>query len=541
MPTPGPRRLTALLCALLGLVGLALLLPVAALQGQSGPAQTTPVRPYHDLYLPLLMNVVNGKPFPTSIPPATPTATHTRRPTITPTATATATGSPTLMPTASQTPLPTASQTLAPGVTPSITLTPTPTRTPTVTRTPSPSPSPTPLGRVVVVSQTAFVSPASRQVTVVGEVRNESGQAVENVVVTVALLRDDLLPIASASAEVFAPRLGPGQSAPFRLVTELPDEYDSTAASVTGWTWTTGSVLPPLQAPRQTYQAGGTENALFGLVANSTAAPISQVRVVAVYRNPQGQVVNVVDSGIGTASPYGLTLDPGQTSPFRVPLGVGQTPGAPQYLVLYAPAPSAAPAPLATRAVRSEPIANHADLFGEVQNTTDGPIREVQVIATFYNDADQVVNAAWVWASQNADRILNPGQAVPFQISLDGPTAATWRRYTLQTSHHPAPAPLPTGVGVENTTFRVSLDNQTLDLTGSVVNGSSATLRRPRLVVTVLKNGLVQYTFSEPLTVAEGLAPGGRVDYAFRHNLPWGVGQTLVEGVEVSYAVDFQP
>ena len=534
MPTPGPRRLTALLGALLGLVALALLVPAAALLGQSGPAQATPVRPYNDLYLPLLMNVVSGHPFPTDVPAATPTATHTRRPTITPTETATATGSPTFTPTASQTVSPGVSVTLAPGVTPSIT------RTPTVTRTPAPTLTPTPVGRVVVVTQTSFVTTASRQVTVVGEVRNESGQPVENVLVTVALRRDDLLPIGFANAEVFAPRLGPGQSAPFRLVAEMPDEYDSATAEVTGWTWATGGTLPPLAPPTHTYRASGTDNSVFGLIANSTAGPISQVRVVAVYRDQQGRVANVVDSGIGAASPYGLTLDPAQTSPFRLPLGSGPTPGAPQYLVLYAPSAAPAPAPLATQAVRAETTTNHADLFGEVKNTTTGPVREVQVIAVFYNEADQVVNAAWVWASQNADRVLNPGQVAPFQVSLDGPTATAWRRYALQTFHRPAPAPLPTGVSVENPTHQVSLDYQTLDLHGALVNGSSATLHRPRLVVTFVKNGLVQYTFSEPVTVAEGLAPGARVDYALRHNLPRDVGPTLA-GADVVYTVDFQP
>lgn len=522
----------------------------------------TPARPFPELYLPLVMIGV-GRPFPTDPPPApteTATPTATRRPTITPTATPsetptptgtatpadteTATATPSASPTATTasgaTVSPTATATTVPGATISPTATATATATATVTATPTPSATATPTGSVVVLNMRYDRYTVSGQswLKVVGEVQNRGAASVANVGVNIALLRDDLLALATRPAEVFADELAPMQTAPFRLIVEPPPDFDSALSQAPTWRWAVTPPLPPLAPPTRTYQSSGV---LCGQAANTSATPIGRARVVAVYRDTVGAVANVADSGVGAASPYGLTLAPNATTPFCISLIGGDFPGGPGYTVLYEPAGSPAPAPLPTARVRSDGGPGHAEVYGEVTNATDGPIDETEVIGTFYDSAGRVVTADWAWASQNADRVLNPGVAAPFVLSLRGPSAARWTGYSIQTAYRRAPRRLPDGVTVENATFSVSLDNSTLTLRGAVTNGASVTLGRPRLVATFYKQDLVTYFVVAELTDLAGLPPGSSgAPYVVTAPLPPGIGAGLT-GASAAYAIDYLP
>ncbi len=532
----------------------------------AGPeAAPTDERPFAEIYLPLVMRDV-GHPFPTDPPTAptvTPTATATRRPTITPTATtdgtatptetatptATATSTPTpaiissATPTATTVPnaTPTASPTATAPASASATASATPTTaTATPTATSTPRATATPSGRVVLLNAHAFTYSVSGQtwLRVVGEVQNQSASNVTDIAVTVNLLRDDLLVLATQNAEVFADRLAPMQTAPFRLDVEPPPGYDSSQSQVTGWTWTDASPLPPVAQPSGTYRS--SDGFLFGLVANTTATPIDHTRVVAVYRDARGAVANVVDSGIGTASPYGLVLASGGSTPFRAALTAGDFPGEPGYIVLYEPTLAPAPTPLPITGVRIAPGNGHTEIYGELTNTALTAIDEVQVIGTFLDGEGRVVAVDWAWASENADRILNPGVTAPFVLLLSGPGSAGWTRYAIQTAYHRALQPLPAGATIENPTFTVSLDYRTLTLRGGIVNGTSVSLARPRLVVTFYQQNVVYYVVVANLPEVANLAPGKTAPYVVTAPLPPGIGAGLA-GTTASYALDFLP
>ena len=526
-PLRSHRSRLALLC-----LGVALLVTLMTMSGAAllaqAPAEPTPSRPLEELYLPLIVKQV-GRPFPTDPPLAptlTPTATSTRRPTITPTTTATTTGpaGPTLTPTASPT--------LRPGVTPSRT------PSPTVTATATPS------GRVTVLNSQVYRRSAGSQpvVHVVGELRNDTQSPITQVSAPVRLLRDDGLELTTVYAEVLAGVLAPGQTAPFRAVVDEPAEFDSAVVVESGirWAWSAGAPQPPLAAPTRVAQTTGFDAQLLGQVTNTSGGVIAGLRVVAVYRDASGAVTNVVDSGLGSASPFGLVIGPGQSTPFRIALGGLPSAGTPQFNFLYDPTNAPAPAPLATQAVNVLRGTGQVDLFGEVVNTTAGPIYETQVIASFLDASGKLVDAQWVWASQNADRVLNPGAAAPFWIAQSGAGVTAWQRYELQTFHRPAASALPTSVTVEPAPFRVSTDYLTLTLSGRVVNGSTATLRQPRLVVTFTKEGKVVYWVAVDAPEVEGLAPGGSVTFALSVSLPRAIGQSL-EGSAATYVVDFRP
>ncbi len=548
------------------LVGLAFLgAIIALLAGQpitwlaaAGPAAIpTTERPFTEIYLPLIMRGV-GRPFPTDPPPAptmTPTVTATRRPTITLTAMPSETVTPTQTPSstvlATTTPTGTSAATGTPTATnvtdatgtasPSTTATATPlsSLTPTATRS-TPSATPTPGGQVVILNARSLTYTLSGQtwLTVVGEVQNQSSAAVTDVVVTINLRRDDLLVLATYQAEVFADRLGPMQTAPFRLVVAPPNDYDNNESRVTDWRWSAKPSLPTLAPPTGTYQS--SDGYLYGQITNTANAPIQHTRVVAVYRSIDGAIANVADSGGGSASPFGLTLVSGQTTPFRMTLTGGAFPGEPSYTILYEPATAPAPSPLPTRGLRVATGNGNAEIYGELTNTTAGPIDETQVTGTFYDATNRVVAAGWVWSSENADRILNPGVTAPFVLTLSGPGANSWTRYTIQTAYRLVPQPLPSGVSIDNPSFSVSLDDRTLTLRGTVVNGANVALARPRLVVTFYQGNVVYYAVVAELTDAVNLAPGRNAPCIVTAPLPPGIGAGLA-GASASYAIDYLP
>ncbi|MFN8482615.1 MAG: FxLYD domain-containing protein [Anaerolineae bacterium] len=547
--------LAVVICAALA-VGLGGSFPSPSAADAADPSPT-PARPFPELYLPLVMRGV-GRPLPTDPPPAptaTPTGTATRRPTITPTPTPTATdtltATPTDAPTDTQTPTPassaTATATGGPGVTltPTMTLTApvlataTATATATVTATPTPSATATPVGRVVVLNTRVYVYTVSGQpwLKVVGEVQNQGAAAVANVGLTISLLRDDLLVLGTAPAEVFADQLAPMQTAPFRLIVEPPPDFDAAHAQAPTWRWTDAPPLPPLAPPTRIYQGS---DVLCGQIANTGHAPIERARVVAVFRDNSGAVANVVDSGVGAASPYGLILAPDAVTPFCTPLVGGDFASSPSYTVLYRPATSPPPVPLPTARIRNDGGAGHSEVYGEVVNTTDEPIDETQVIGAFYDGAGRVVAADWVWASQNADRILNPGVAAPFVLSLHGPGAVGWSRYDIQTAYRRAARALPDGVTLDNPTYSVSLDYNTLTLRGTVANATTVALGRPRLVATFYQREMVYYFVVAELMDVESLPPGGHAPYVVTAPLPPGIGAGLT-GASASYAIDYLP
>ena len=547
-----PHRMRLVLSGLALLVGTLALAALAdtpsSRADEPPPTATAPL--YSLLYLPLVGSGV-GWPFPTNIPPTatlTPTATSTRRPTITATVMAgpSVTSGPSATPTATRTPTrtPTATGTLPPGVTPTATWVSLPTETPWPTDTPEPTA--TPASRVVVVNSTTTLGERGSQpvVSVVGEIRNATDSSVVNVVVVVALLDDRLVTVKTTAAEVYAAALGPGQTAPFKVVTErpadCPAEYCTTRVTVDSWQWTTATPQPTLAPPTNTYQASGAQAALLGRAVNTSGAAIDALRVVAVFRNPKGAVVDVFESGFGVDSPYGIVVGPGAWTPYRIGLPVDYGGGAPQYSFMYGVSSTPAPLPLPTSAINEQHGASHLDIWGQVTNTTSGAIRELEVIASFYDGANRVVNVDWAWASQNADRIVNTGVMAPFQTTLDGANASAWTRYELQTAYRAAPQPQPAGATLQNTSYFVDPGGLFVTLRGRVVNGTDAALRQPRVVVTFLKDGKVQYALSARLTGAEGLAPSAGVDYTVNEALPSGVALTL-SGATAEYALDVQP
>jgi hypothetical protein len=82
---------------------------------------------------------------------------------------------------------------------------------------------------------------------------------------------------------------------------------------------------------------------------------------------------------------------------------------------------------LSQRAFRGETGAYH--IVGEVRNPHEFPVGSVEIVATYYNAAYQVVRVEAAFAEAET---LEPGQVSPFEIMLANPPADL-SHYRLQT------------------------------------------------------------------------------------------------------------
>jgi hypothetical protein len=82
---------------------------------------------------------------------------------------------------------------------------------------------------------------------------------------------------------------------------------------------------------------------------------------------------------------------------------------------------------LSQRAYRGEEGGYH--IVGEVRNPYAYPVRSVEIVATYYNTAYQVVRVERAFAEAES---LEPGQVSPFEIVLSNPPSDL-SHYRLQT------------------------------------------------------------------------------------------------------------
>lgn len=116
-------------------------------------------------------------------------------------------------------------------------------------------------------------------------------------------------------------------------------------------------------------------------------------------------------------------------------------------------------------------------IVGEAQNNSTQPVRSVNIIATFYNDAGEVVGTKTTYTDLD---ILLPAQKGPFKILADdNPQAA---RYELQLEARPS-APPETHLQILSANDRA--DDSYLHIAGEVANQGSAPVEFVKIVATI--------------------------------------------------------
>jgi hypothetical protein len=194
-------------------------------------------------------------------------------------------------------------------------------------------------GEVAVLTQTV-TAPASDAASwsAVGLVRNETGGAVEAVVVEATLLGADGAVLETVRAPALVPTLRPGEPAPFELASEqpvasvadvrwsvtsvprAPDAPDARLLELATW-WDRGADDPePVDFYLYRDDASGSlPYLLFGAVTNHGAADLSSPLVVAAWMGADGRVVAVEQTDAVTdpvAGTGGPPLAPGASADF---------------------------------------------------------------------------------------------------------------------------------------------------------------------------------------------------------------------------------
>lgn len=232
---------------------------------------------------------------------------RTRIPTDTTTPTSAATPTPTL----TNTPPPT--NTPGPTGTPTQTYTPSPTRTPQPTNTPKPSGTPTPQP-VTFRGVKGYRSGGGSYYQLLGEVVNNSGGEVSFVKILATFCDSADRPVASEWTYSLMQTLGPGEAAPFDILTEDParkiDHYKlQLDFDLDGY----GRAPIEVLNFRGSYSSWGTFYDIVGEVRNNQKFAIEHPEIIATCYNAKGKVV-----GANSTFADINVLQPGQSSVFQL-------------------------------------------------------------------------------------------------------------------------------------------------------------------------------------------------------------------------------
>lgn len=163
---------------------------------------------------------------------------------------------------------------------------------------------------------------------------------------------------------------------------------------------------------------------IVGEIKNNFLKNIEFVKVVATYYDEKENV-------IGTSYAYTIldTLKPNQTSPFEV----SNFPDTfvPHSYKIQASYSTAASEPYNGLKIKSHTAKTDKDYYaivGEVENNGDRDVNFVKVVATFYDEKDQVIGTAYTYTSLDS---ISPGGTSPFELS-SFPRSINPTRYDIQ-------------------------------------------------------------------------------------------------------------
>ncbi|RME84150.1 MAG: hypothetical protein D6775_06265, partial [Caldilineae bacterium] len=380
--------------------------------------------------------------------------------------------------------------------------------TPTLPVTPWPTMTPAPAD-IRVVSSATFTQTIGAEtfLFIVGEVGNAGSTPVSDLTVSAALLDSAGELIEHVTEPVYQTMLGPGQTTPFRMMEALPANYASHTLYL-DFRPATGTP-PPIVTPssRNVYvdRASGWQYYL-GEFSNSSGVDMADVQAVVTLYDEFGDVINVADSGRGANSLFEDVVGVGQQRPFRVVLRYGPKDSASlrwqvTYHVADRPAPASLPIHVghvarSSGTLRDENgnvigVTEWFDLYGEVENTTTGPIRAVRVYATFYGSDGAVTNAGQVQSLHGRLGRLAPGERTPFHLNISSgliPDVETPRR--LGVTYAPASEIQPDQVSI--TTWRAYREThmvagapvEWLNVVGQVRNDGVDSVQDVRVIAT---------------------------------------------------------
>lgn len=158
------------------------------------------------------------------------------------------------------------------------------------------------------------------------------------------------------------------------------------------------------------------QNVLFitGEIANTGATPLSNIPIRAVLSGDSGDIAEAVDLAMGIALP------PGGFAPFSLRFGQGQPADAAGYRVeIGVPQAAAGVIYGAEQLTWTDSFSFTGDgqlvIEGSISNLSDVTVRNIQAVATVFNDVGQVIAAKFVAAEQNT---LAPNAATTYRMVI---------------------------------------------------------------------------------------------------------------------------
>lgn len=385
---------------------------------------------------------------------------------------------------------------------------------------------------VKVISQ-ALVPDMQGKLHVVGEVRNESGQNVTAVVLTlVAQDAAGVSVIKTGGGEVllevtFAPfvaDLANGQTAPFDYA--LPEGVSAPALLqifVSSFTPLNAELLPLQVEHVQVMTGQGGEAVMVGELVNQNPVAVSVSSTAAILRDEENVHISVGKASVlpGMLQPAGDSLNQDR-APFKIPF--------------YTALPQGATWQVFTNVVQTDPVDTSMFAIDQAVNVYADSQGRVHLVSSLRNNAERAFTVqilAGVYSITGSvldDGLillpvdLAPGEELPFDISgfnlLDGRAAQQARldQYTLQVD---AARTIPSEISWQKLAAEGNSATQEEQgmwiFKGRVTNTSGADLQK-MVVIAVLKNNstgaLAAVSSAELVNPAGSIPSGVYMDYS---------------------------
>ena len=301
--------------------------------------------------------------------------------------------------------------------------TPTPTRTTaatatptaTATRTPTPTPTATPGGGLAVENYQTYVDGVAGGLHVAGEIFNGEQTNMSLLRANITLLQDGQ-PVYNQTQPSLVFSLRPGERAPFDASLGTPPNYTTYTVDASGQATATDPIDQFAILSQRTFTETTNTLSLVGELRNDTGSNVIFVTVTGTFYQADGLVWRA-----GQAYTMLNKLAPGQRSPFKLTAYGPQQIASEALLVrgLNAPTP-----PRSDLTVVSSNVAVQGTILlitGQMRNDGATSASNVQVVASLYDGANQIVNAATSGTST-----LAAGATGPFSITFP----ANWQGYT---------------------------------------------------------------------------------------------------------------
>lgn len=363
--------------------------------------------------------------------------------------------------------------------------------------------------------------------SVIGLVRNQSAEAVGDLVLEISLYDEGDVALAHAAVMPALPTLGPGDQSPFRVRFTGVGAADHARAEVVAYRPSKGSSIPVELSQLETWPMGDGTIALFGSAANGIGQSIEIEGLVIMATSPTGEPLAVSDTVLGLS-----VLGPGDSAPFVTVLETDAASAVMKGFASGRPAARRDP-----RMSLVSPLRIDADQHGT-------PL----VIGALHNDSQDWQTADLVVSLREGDELMGlgeielpwplaPGETQPFLLNEFPGLRQRMNERGLEPGDLSATSELDSAGSRTTTSTPIALDisvtaqeviGGSLFLKGTLTNGGSQNLDHPGAIA-VLRSTQGEVLSAGFVSAGEELEAGATLSFTLTLPLPKGVDLAMAE------------